>query len=146
MRCDAVPAAEGPAGVEEVRARRGPRRRRPPRRGGDQVLQGAARYDWGLDAFAAAAARVSRSVVISVPLLLLLLMHVIVVACRRPAGDWVRGDHRRRAGSRGGGALVPALQDGQARGQPQVHLLVGGQGLRSVPSAVPSWPLPPGLI
>ena len=46
-RFDAVPAAQGPAGVEEVRALRGPRRRRPPRRRRVQVLQGAARYDGG---------------------------------------------------------------------------------------------------
>ncbi|AQK51075.1 Succinate dehydrogenase subunit 6 mitochondrial [Zea mays] len=43
---------------------------------------------------------------------------VLQGAARRRAGDRVRGDHGRRAGVRGGGALVPALQDGQAGGQP----------------------------
>lgn len=73
---------------------------------------------------------------IGLALLLLLIGGICgwvpVIDCRRPAGDRVRGDHRRRAGIRGGRALVPALQDGQDGGQPQVHLLVGGQGLRSV--------------
>jgi hypothetical protein len=66
---------------------------------------------------------------------------VAMIGCRRPAGDGLRRDHRRRAGIRGGGPLVPALRDGQAGGQPQVHLLVGGQGLRFVPFPVPSSPL-----
>ncbi|XP_073354738.1 uncharacterized protein [Aegilops tauschii subsp. strangulata] len=57
-------------------------------------------------------------------------MHTVVIrslrlACRCRAGDRVRSAH-----IEGGRALVRALQDGQAGGQPLVHLLVGGQGLR----------------
>ena len=43
----AVPTAQGPTGVKEVRTRKGPCRRRQPRRRRVQVLQGAARYDRG---------------------------------------------------------------------------------------------------
>ena len=57
-----------------------------------------------------------------------------LTSCRRRAGYRVRSALRRLLRIGGGGALVRALQDGQAGGQPQVHLLVGGQGLRCVAS------------
>lgn len=123
LTTDAVSAAQGPAGVEEVRARRRPRRCRPPRRRRAQVLQGAARYD-RRGSFAAMCGCQVFQIGCDIGLVLLLLLiggicgWVAVIDCRRPAGDRVRGDHRRRAGIRGGGALVPALQDGQAGGQP----------------------------
>lgn len=57
---DAVSAAQGPAGVEEVRSRRGRRRRSPPRWRRAQVLQGAARYDSGRGRCALAGLRLCR--------------------------------------------------------------------------------------